>query len=123
MPRSYLDQVGITRDQFFSPHYEDKAFRVVNMLSVKAEEHLHNSLAYIAAFPRHLQRIRLACMWPLFFAVKTLTVCRTNIEVIRDEVKITRQDVQEIMRQTTLMGWSNRWVYRYYDELTLQQIK
>lgn len=122
VPRSYLDQVGITRDQFFSPHYEDKAFRVVNMLAVKAEEHLHHSLAYIAAFPRHLQRIRLACMWPLFFAVKTLTVCRTNIEVIRDEVKITRQDVQEIMRQTTLMGWSNRWVYRYYDELSLQQI-
>ena len=122
VPRSYLDQVGITRDQFFSPHYEDKAFRVVNMLALKAEGHLHHSLAYIAAFPRHLQRIRLACMWPLFFAVKTLTVCRTNIEVIRDEVKITRQDVQGIMRQTTLMGWSNRWVYRYYDELSLHQI-
>ena len=122
VPRSYLDQVGITHDQFFSPHYEDKAFSVVNMLAVKAEEHLYHSLAYIAAFPRHLQRIRLACMWPLFFAVKTLTVCRTNIEVIRDEVKITRQDVQEIMRQTILMGWSNRWVYRYYDELNLQHI-
>jgi len=121
VPRSYLDQVGITRDQFFSPQYEDQAFHVVNMLAVKAEEHLHHSLAYIAAFPRHLQRIRLACMWPLFFAVKTLTVCQTNVEVIRDEVKITRQDVQEIMRQTILMGWSNRWVYRYYDELSLQQ--
>ena len=121
VPRTYLDQVGITRDQFFSAQHEDEAFHVVSMLADKSEEHLRHSLAYIAAFPRHLQRIRLACMWPLFFAVKTLAICSTNIEVIRDEVKITRRDIQDIMRQTTLMGWSNRWVYRYYEELSYQQ--
>jgi farnesyl-diphosphate farnesyltransferase len=122
VPHSYLDQVRITREQFFSPNYEKRAFRVVEMLAEKAEEHLYHSLAYIAAFPRHLQRIRLACMWPLFFAVKTLAVCRTNIDVIRDEVKITRQDVKDIIRETILMGWSNRWVYRYYDELNSESI-
>lgn len=120
VPRSYLDKVGITREQFFSPEYENKAFSVVIMLAEKAEEHLYHSLAYIAAFPRYLQRIRLACMWPFFFAVKTLEVCRSNIDVVRDEVKITRHDVKDIIRETTLMGWSNRWVYSYYDRLSGQ---
>ncbi len=96
---------------------EDKAIEVVNMLAEKAETHLRHGLEYIAAFPPHQHRIRLACMWPLFFAVKTLAMSRNNINVVLNEVKMTRQDVKNIMRQTTLMGWSNRWLNKYYDTL------
>ena len=84
---------------------------------LKAEIHLRHGLEYIAAFPFHQHRIRLACMWPLFFAVKTLALSQNNIHVLLDEVKMTRQDVKAIMRQTTLMGWSNRWLDRYYQDL------
>ena len=118
VPRTYLDQVGITRDQLFDPGHEDKAIEVVNLLAEKAENHLRHGLAYIAAFPIHQHRIRLACMWPLFFAVKTLALSRNNINVILQEVKMTRKDVKDIMRQTTLMGWSNRWLNKYYETLS-----
>jgi farnesyl-diphosphate farnesyltransferase len=118
VPRTYLDQVGITPDQLFAPGNEDKAIQVVNLLANKAENHLRHGLEYIAAFPIHQHRIRLACMWPLFFAVKTLALSRNNINVLLTEVKMTRQDVKTIMRQTTLMGWSNRWLDRYYETLS-----
>lgn len=117
VPRTYLDQVGVTRDQLFMPGYEDKALQVVNLLTQKAERHLVHGLEYIAAFPKHQHRIRLACMWPLFFAVKTLALSQSNINVVANEVKMTRQDVTRIMRQTMLMGWSNRWLNRYYTSL------
>jgi farnesyl-diphosphate farnesyltransferase len=118
VPRTYLDQVGVTREQLFAPGYEDKAIEVVNMLADKAERHLRHGLEYIAVFPMHQHRIRLACMWPLFFAVKTLALSRNNINVVLTEVKMTRRDVKTIMRQTTLMGWSNKWLDRYYETLS-----
>jgi farnesyl-diphosphate farnesyltransferase len=117
VPKEYLDQVGITRQQFFEPEHEVQAMQVVNMLLQKAERHLGYSLEYISAFPRRLHQVRLSNIWPIFFAVKTLALSRDNVEVVRSEVKITRDDVSRIMRMTTLKGWSNRWLRRYYEHL------
>ena len=122
VPGTFLDQYGLTRDQFFDPNYEDQAINVVNMLAEKAQLHLDYGLAYIAEFPRYLHRIRLANIWPLFFAIKTLAISRNNIDVIRNEVKISRQDVKEIIQKTTLLGWSDRWLQRYYDKLNQASI-
>ena len=117
VPKEYLDQVGITRQQFFAPEHEVRAMQVVNMLVQKAERHLDYGLEYISAFPRRLHQVRLANIWPLFFAIKTLALSRDNVEVVRSEVKITRDDVSQIMRMTTLKGWSNRWLREYYERL------
>ncbi len=117
LPGTFLEQVGISRDQFFDPRYEMLAMQVVEMLAEKAERHLHYGLTYIAAFPSLDHRVRLACMWPLFFAAKTLAISRDNVEVIRGEVKMSRSEVKEIMRRTLLWGWSNRWLARYYQAL------
>ena len=69
------------------------------------------------AMPPDENEIRLACMWPLFFAVKTLAVSRDNINVIRNEVKMTRQDVENILQQTIAKGNSNEWLQEYYEQL------
>ena len=87
------------------------------MLVQKAELHLEYGLEYISAFPRRLHQVRLANIWTLFFAIKTLALSRDNVEVVRSEVKITRDDVSQIMRMTSLKGWSNRWLRRYYEHL------
>jgi farnesyl-diphosphate farnesyltransferase len=113
IPKEYLDQVGINHQQFFEVQYEGQAMKAVAMLVDKAQEHLSYGTAYIAAFPRRLYRARMANIWPLCFAIKTLAKSRDNAEVIRSEVKITRSDVQEIMRVTSLFGWSNRWLEGY----------
>jgi farnesyl-diphosphate farnesyltransferase len=117
VPQEMLSTVGIDRDQFFLPDFEDRALDVVNLLIDKAEGHLQFGLEYISALPWWDHRVRLACIWPLCFAQKTLAISRNNVEVLRGEAKITRQDVRDIMRKTFLLGWSDRWLRGYLSSL------
>lgn len=117
VPRTYYEKVGLTTSELFEPEHLDKAMLVVDMLAEKAERHLRHGLEYIAAFPRREHRIRLACMWPLFFAAKTLAVSRNNTSVLLAEAKIGRAQVKGIMRDTTMFGWSNHWLSWYYRHL------
>jgi len=118
VPHTFLEQVGITRDELFLPGSEDRAMEVVKLLANKAERHLQNGLRYITLIPRTEHRIRMFCVWPLFFAVKTLAISRDNVNVLLSEAKMSREDVQNIIRDTKLMGWSNRWLNRYYTHLS-----
>lgn len=114
VPRTFYEQVGLTRDSLFDPNNLDKAMQVVDMLADKAEGHLWHGMTYITAFPRHQHRIRLACMWPLFFAVRTLAISRNNANVLLSETKMGRTQVRRIMNHTKFFGWSNRWLHFYY---------
>ncbi len=117
VPRTFYEQAGLTRDTLFAPENLDKAMQVVDMLANKAENHLWHGMTYITAFPRHQHRIRLACMWPLFFAVRTLAISRNNANVLLTEAKMGRDQVKKIMLNTKYFGWSNHWLVRYYKYL------
>ena len=118
VPHTFLEQVGITGDQLFLPDYEAKAMEVIKLLSDKSERHLRHGLEYIQMLPRTQHRIRLFCVWPLFFAARTLAISRNNTNVLRSEAKMSRPDVKKIIRDTTLMGWSNRWLDKYFNALS-----
>jgi farnesyl-diphosphate farnesyltransferase len=119
VPRSLYEKYGLTREGLFAPENVDKALLVVNALADKASKHLFNGINFIIAFPRHQHRIRLACMWPLFFAIKTLAVSKNNVNVILQESKLSREQVKKIMRDTSVFGWSNHWISHYYKQLSL----
>jgi hypothetical protein len=53
----------------------------------------------------------------MLFAVRTLALSRQNVNVLVGEVKMTREEVKAIVRDTTLFGWSNRWLESYYQQL------
>ncbi len=115
VPRSFYEPLGLTRESLLATENAAKILRLVDRLADKAENHLQYGLNYITNLPKWLHGIRLACIWPLLFAVRTLAVSRNNINVILSEAKITRAEVTRIMRDTTLFGWSNNWLEKYYD--------
>ncbi|MBL7066207.1 MAG: squalene/phytoene synthase family protein [Anaerolineae bacterium] len=117
VPRTFYEQVGLTRDGLFDPANAELALKVVDMLADKAERHLRHVISYIETFPRRQHRIRLACMWPYFFAVKTLALSRNNVNVLIAGAKMSRDQVKRIMRDTKLFGWSNCWLAWYYKYL------
>ena len=117
VPRTFYEPLGLTRENLFSTGNAAKILQLVDRLADKAETHLQYGLNYIINLPKWLHGLRLACMWPLLFAVRTLAVSRNNINVILSEAKITRTEVKKIIRETTLFGWSNTWLVNYYDRL------
>lgn len=117
VPRTFYEPLGLTRDNLFSVEYATQILKVIQRLADKAETHLQYGLNYITNLPKWLHGLRLACMWPLLFAVRTLAVSRNNIDVILSEAKITRAEVKKIVRETTLFGWSNSWLTDYYNRL------
>ncbi len=123
VPRTFYEQVGLTCDGLFDPANIEPALRVIDMLADKAERHLQHGASYIMAFPRCQHRIRLACMWPCFFAVKTLALSRNNVNVLLAGAKMSRDQVKRIMRDTKLFGWSNHWLAWYYRYLSRPSFK
>ncbi|MDE2796937.1 MAG: hypothetical protein OXL34_19135 [Gemmatimonadota bacterium] len=83
---------------------------VVARLVAKADGHLAAARRYVALIPRRHHRVRLCCLLPLFFAIRTLAVSRGNPDVLRAEVKMTRDEVRAITRHARVMGVSNWWI-------------
>ncbi len=117
VPASFCAEVGLKPPDLFMPENLESAMKVVEVLAEKAERHLYQGLQYVKLIPRRYHRLRLACMWPLFFAVRTLAISRGNEQVLAAEAKMSREEVRSIMVDTWRMGWSNRWLDAYYERL------
>ena len=118
VPRDMFEAQGLARENMFGPENRDRAMKVVAKLADKAERHLSNGLDYIMLLPRAQRRIRLFCIWPLLFAVKTLAISRNNVAVIAAEAKITRPQVKRIVAISSLIWWSDFLLGMYYRILS-----
>ena len=118
VPESFCEEAGIPRESLFDPANREQAMLVIDMLADKAERHLLAAKAYMKALPPWRHSIRLFCLFPLLFAVRTLAISRYNHLVLDSEAKITREEVKQIVRDSVRWGWSNRWVDHYYERLS-----
>ena len=123
VPKKFLAAVNLTAHELFQPENRAEAIKVLDMLADKAERHLHAALACVKSLPPWQHRIRLACIFPLMFAIRTLAISRRNADVFRDEAKITREEVKRIVKDATLWGWSNVWLDSYYQKLRVTSEK
>ena len=90
---------------------------VLDRLVSKAERHLEAARFYISRIPSARLGIRLFCLLPWFFAVRTLAISRGNPKVFEEEVKIGREEVRRIVWATRVGGWSDLWVRWYAGRL------
>jgi farnesyl-diphosphate farnesyltransferase len=119
VPRKFLAQVNLTAHELFQPEYRAEAIQVLDMLADKAERHLRAALTCVKTLPPWQHRIRLACIFPLMLAIRTLAISRRNVQVFENEAKISRAEVKQIVTNSTLWGWSNSWLDSYYQKLNI----
>jgi farnesyl-diphosphate farnesyltransferase len=117
VPLTFLEKKGLSPDDFFDAATRQQALAVIDLLIAKAQRHLENGLAYITLLPRREHHIRLSCIWPLLFAVKTLALSRNNHTVLESETKMTRNQVKNIVLISSTLFWSNSGLRYYYHFL------
>lgn len=119
VPKKFLARVNLTAQELFQPEYRAEAIQVLDMLADKAERHLRAALTCVKSLPPWQHRIRLACIFPLMLAIRTLAISRRNAQVFEDEAKISREEVKQIVIDSKLWGWSNIWLDSYYQKLNV----
>jgi farnesyl-diphosphate farnesyltransferase len=90
---------------------------ILDRLVPKAEAHLDAAQRYIAVLPGRERGIRLFCLLPYLFAVRTLAISRRNPRVFEEETKITRAEVKRIYLWSRLFGRFDGWVSWYAARL------
>ncbi|MCY4398970.1 MAG: phytoene/squalene synthase family protein [Gemmatimonadetes bacterium] len=117
VPIAFLPAPHIPVGELFDPANQGAAMAVLGRLVEKADRHLAAARAYIRLIPRRHHRVRLFCLLPLLFAVRTLALSRGNLNVLARETKMTRGEVEAITRRARVLGFSNRWIDRYCRRL------
>lgn len=114
LPEGFLREGRTPEDALGTP----AGVQALDRLVAKAERHFESARAYVRHIPRRHHRVRLFCLLPLFFGVRTLAISRSNPDVFREETKITRKEVRAITRRATWLGVSNRWIGWYCRKLS-----
>lgn len=113
VPTDFLPDSIQSGEDFLADGNRDAAMKVVQRLLSKASRHFQAAQRYICNLPRFESRMRLFCLLPFLFGIRTVGLSRKNPEVLLSEVKLGRNEVRTIATQARIRGWSNAWVRRY----------
>ncbi len=93
---------------------------VLAELVQKAWSHVRDGVEYTLLIPRRYCRVRLFCLWPLLMAAENLRLIGDGRAVFETtgKVKISRNTVKKILKQTTLHFYSNRWIRKTFEDLS-----
>ena len=119
LPLSLLQQHQLTPEALLTPEGFRTARPMFEQLIDLTMEHLDLGWRYTLAIPRHTIRLRLACLWPLLFAVKTLRHVSAAMENHDPtiEVKMPRKEVYATMLVSGVAVTSNTLLTAYYGQL------
>jgi farnesyl-diphosphate farnesyltransferase len=116
IPEELLTKYQLTRNSIFEKENAEKAERMFNELIQNAVRHLDMALDYIILIPKDETRIRLFCMLPLFWAMRTLQKIQENTLALleSDKVKIPRKMIRTEFYLALINMNSNRLMRRHY---------
>ncbi len=119
VPRQLCESAGIDPASLLDPARATAARTVMDALVAKTRSHLADALDYCCALPRPAYRIRLFCLAPLFFAVRTLAVAARDPRLLDPghKVKISRGEVYRILCACHLVAPSNHLIRAYFRQL------
>lgn len=115
IPKDLARQYKVAPDKLHLPEHREQAHKVMSKLIVKAVGDLNKAMEYTLLIPKGEPRVRLFCVMPVLFAIKTLEVAMKNDDLLDPDkkVKITRDTVKKTLRFITV---SCLWDYQLVKE-------
>ena len=116
IPDELLQKYQLTRQTIFEYENRKKAEELLNELISKAVHYLDKALDYVLLIPKKESRIRLFCMLPLFWAMRTLQKIQMDTLALlnHDKVKISRGLIRREYFLAFINSRSNRLLKRHY---------
>lgn len=124
LPKTLLDRFGLTAVDLQSGPPPDQYRPALVPLIHIALDHLTVGRDYALSVPRREIRLRLACLWPLLFALKTLAAIIRSDRLLNPEitVKITRREVYSLMALSSILVFSNHRLSCLFNKLKREVI-
>ena len=110
IPVEILESVGLEPKDLLDKENILKFNPILKKLVEVALDHLDQGWIYAMSIPRWEIRLRLACMWPILIALRTLhllTTCDNMLDPTQS-LKISRFEVYKIVLTTTITGGEER---------------
>lgn len=119
IPIELLDTAGLKPADLLDPASSPKFTSVRDRLLRIALEHLDQGWLYTMAISRSELRLRLACAWPILFALKTLQRISVSESLLDPEttLKMSRGEVYRIMALTAGTLGCARTMTAYYGHI------
>jgi farnesyl-diphosphate farnesyltransferase len=119
IPDELLLKYRLTRENIFHADNADRAQQMFNELIENAVKHLDRALDYIQLIPKQETRIRLFCMLPLFWSLRTLQKIQENtLQLLgSDKIKISRGLLRREYLLALINQRSNRLIRWRYDRI------
>jgi len=116
IPDEILEKYRLTRKSIFETKNTEQAQLLFNELIKTAVAHLDNAMSYIITIPKEEARIRLFCLLPVFWAMRTLQKIQENTLMLleKDKVKISRLMIKLEFLKAVFFTRSNRLTMRHY---------
>lgn len=92
------------------------AMKVLREEISDATQYLRAGIQYVTALPREQIGVRMFCLIPLFMAIESYIACANNSDVFESDktVKISREQVGDIVAKSGLWGTSNELLLKWY---------
>jgi len=115
-PRALIAKYNLNYGSLCLKENREAAMKVLREQIEDARDYLYAAMKYILLLPKKALKVRMFCLIPLFMAIESYAKCIDNVEIFENGkvVKISREQVYDIVAKSGLWGTSNERLVRWF---------
>ncbi|MCB0281795.1 MAG: squalene/phytoene synthase family protein [Calditrichae bacterium] len=119
IPEELLVKYNLDRKTIFEKQNADRAQQLFSELIQNALDHLDKAIDYIMLLPKEEKGIRMFCMLPVFWALRTLQKIQQNTLALLDQekIKVSKRMIKNEYYLALINIYSNRLTRWHYQRI------
>lgn len=116
-PQRLIAKYHLSYESLCLRENREAAMKVLAEQVENARAYLESAMKYVLLLPKKALRVRMFCLIPLFMAIESYVKCaQSDIFDPEQKVKITREQVQDIVAKSGLWGTSNERLVAWFSK-------
>lgn len=116
-PQKLIAKYNLSYDSLCLKENREAAMKVLAEQVENARAYLESAMKYVLLLPKKALRVRMFCLIPLFMAIESYVKCtQSDIFDPEQKVKISREQVQDIVAKSGLWGTSNERLVAWFSQ-------